>query len=137
MKEKFVYQMESDLAVEAFRDLLVRSTLGPRRPIDDTKRLALMLAHADLIVTARVSDGTLIGISRAITDFAFCCYLSDLAVDAAYQGRGIGRALIAETHERAGPGTTLYLVSAPAAETYYPHIGLTHVPACWKRSPSP
>lgn len=27
---------------------------------------------------------------RPVTDFSFCCYLSDLAVDAAYQSQGIG-----------------------------------------------
>lgn len=76
-------------------------------------------------------------ISRAITDYTFCCYLSDLAIDKVQQGRGIGRALIDETHRQAGLCTTLYLVSAPAAEGYYPHIGLAHVPSCWKRPPSP
>ena len=40
-----------------------------------------MLEHADIIVTARVT-GQLVGVSRAVTDFAFCTYLSDLAVDA-------------------------------------------------------
>jgi predicted N-acetyltransferase YhbS len=89
-----------------------------------------MLRHADLIVTAR--DGArLVGISRAITDFSYCCYLSDLAVDVAYQRQGIGRRLIAETHERAGKGASLILVSAPVAETYYPNIGMKHLKSCW------
>ena len=30
------------------------------------------------------------GVSRAITDFAYCTYLSDLAVDESYQKQGIG-----------------------------------------------
>jgi GNAT superfamily N-acetyltransferase len=90
-----------------------------------------MLVNADIIVTAR--DGArLVGVSRAITDFSYCCYLSDLAVDAAYQRRGIGKRLIEETRARAGDGATLILVAAPGAVTYYPHIGMEPVESCWR-----
>jgi GNAT superfamily N-acetyltransferase len=92
-----------------------------------------MLRQADLIVTAR-DAGRLVGISRAITDFSYCCYLSDLAVDAAYQRRGIGKRLIAQTHQAAGELTTLILLAAPAAESYYPRIGMQQHPSCWKLS---
>jgi hypothetical protein len=89
-----------------------------------------MLAHADIILTARVA-GQLVGVSRAITDYSFCTYLSDLAVDVAYQRRGIGRGLIHRTHEIAGLNTTLILLSAPKAREYYPHIGMTRHDSCW------
>ena len=81
-----VYAIETypELSVEAFIDVLRRSTLGERRPIDDPETIRGMLEHADIIVTARV-EGRLVGISRAITDFSYCTYLSDLAVDEAYQ----------------------------------------------------
>lgn len=90
----------------------------------------MMLRQADLIVTARL-EGRLIGISRAITDFSYCCYLSDLAVDVRYQHRGIGKRLIRETHIAAGMNTALILIAAPAAEGYYPKIGMKHVASCW------
>src|SRR5260221_105684 len=61
---------------------------------------------------------------RALTDYAYCCYLSDLAVDRDWQGRGIGRELIRRTHEIAGPQSMLLLTSAPDALRYYPHIGM-------------
>ena len=93
-----------------------------------------MLRNADLIITARFG-ALLVGISRAITDFSYCTYLSDLAVDTAYQRRGIGRELIRRTHETAGLHTTLILLSAPQAETYYPHIGLTKHASCWMIRP--
>jgi len=131
------YALEPALSVEAFIDVLQRSTLAERRPVDDAARIAGMLAQADLIVTARTAEGALVGVSRAITDFHFCCYLSDLAVDVACQGRGIGKRLITETHAAAGPQTTLYLVAAPKARTYYPHIGMTHHDACWSLPPVP
>lgn len=125
-----VYALEPDLSAEEFRAILIASTLGERRPIDDPGRLGRMLRQADLIVTAR--DGTrLVGISRAITDFSYCCYLSDLAVDVAYQRQGIGKRLIAETHKSAGELTSLILVAAPKAESYYPRIGMKQRPSCW------
>jgi ribosomal protein S18 acetylase RimI-like enzyme len=125
-----VYAFEPDLSAKEFRDVLVASTLGERRPVDDMERLERMLRQADIVATAR--DGErLVGISRAITDFAYCCYLSDLAVDVAYQHQGIGRRLIDETHKSAGKCTTLLLTAAPAAEAYYPKIGMEQRPSCW------
>ncbi len=126
------YAIESypELSVEAFIDVLRRSTLADRRPADDPEAIRGMLAHADLIVTARV-DGRLIGVSRAISDFSYCTYLSDLAVDEAFQRQGIGKELIRRTHEAAGRGTHLILLAAPRARDYYPHIGMTRHDSCW------
>lgn len=124
------YQLEPGLSADEFIDVLRRSTLAERRPVDDRERMNTMLRNADVIVTARV-DGKLVGIARAVTDFAYCTYLSDLAVDAGHQGQGIGRELIRRTHDAAGRQTTLVLVAAPKAETYYPHIGLTKHESCW------
>jgi predicted N-acetyltransferase YhbS len=127
---RIVYGLEPELSAQAFRDILVASTLAARRPANDLERLERMLRHADIILTAR-DEGRLVGVSRAVTDFAYCCYLSDLAVDVAYQRQGIGRRLIDATHARAGEYTTLILIAAPAAETYYPKIGLKQVASCW------
>ncbi|MEM0915896.1 MAG: GNAT family N-acetyltransferase [Planctomycetota bacterium] len=126
------YAVEPDLSADEFVDVLRRSTLAERRPVDQPDRIAAMLEHADVIVTARDADGLLIGVSRAISDFAYCTYLSDLAVDVAYQGQGIGRALIDRTHDAAGRSSSLILLSAPAAETYYPHIGMEKHESCWR-----
>jgi predicted N-acetyltransferase YhbS len=124
------FSIEPKLSAEEFQAILVASTLAERRPADDLSRLGRMLRHADLIVTARDS-GRLVGVSRAVTDFSYCCYLSDLAVDVHYQHQGIGRRLIEETHRAAGEETTLILVAAPDAEAYYPKIGMKHRPSCW------
>ena len=122
-----VYREESDLSVEEFIDVLRRSTLAERRPVDQPERIRRMLAHADIMLCAREPRGKLVGISRAITDFSYCCYLSDLAVDKTWHGHGIGRELIRKTHERAGLGATLILLSAPRSMSYYPHVGMTKV----------
>lgn len=130
--EDIEYALEPQLEAREFIDVLRRSTLAERRPVDHLPTIAGMLAHADIIATARSSSGLLVGISRAITDFNFCTYLSDLAVDEAYQGRGIGRELIRRTHLAAGLKTSLILLAAPKAETYYPHIGMLRHNSCWR-----
>lgn len=112
--------------------MLRRSTLGERRPVDDLERLSTMLENSNLIVTAREPvRGLLIGISRCVTDFAYCCYCSDLAVDEAVQRLGVGKELLRLTREAAGEQATLLLVAAPKAKDYYPHIGMAHVEACF------
>ena len=129
------YQLEPELSADEFIDVLIRSTLGERRPVDDCESIELMLKNADLIVTAR-SNGKLVGVSRAITDFVYCTYLSDLAVDEACQKQGIGRELIERTHKAAGLKTRLILISAPKARSYYPHIGMVPHDSCWMRDPA-
>lgn len=128
------YSQEPHLSADEFIDVLVRSTLAERRPVDERATIEGMLRNADLIVTAR-SNGVLVGVSRAITDFAFCTYLSDLAVDAAFQGQGIGRELIRQTHAAAGLQTRLILLAAPKAQSYYPHIGMQRHESCWQLPP--
>ncbi len=124
------YRLESDLSPDEFIDVLVRSTLAARRPVDDLETIRGMLRHADIILTARV-DRLLVGVSRAITDFSYCTYLSDLAVDERFQRRGIGKELIRRTHEAAGLRTTLILLAAPLARDYYPRLGMRPHDSCW------
>jgi predicted N-acetyltransferase YhbS len=124
------YRLEPDLSPAEFIDVLIRSTLAARRPVDQPEVIASMLTNADIVLTARV-EGRLIGVARAISDFAYCTYLSDLAVDVEHQGRRIGRELIRRTHEAAGLRTSLILLAAPKARTYYPHIGMKPHDSCW------
>lgn len=121
-----VYAREETLSAGEFVDVLERSGLAARRPVKNERRIAAMLKHANLIVTARDegAGNLLVGVSRCLTDFSFCCYCSDLAVDAAYQGRGVGAALLAESRKAAGDETFFFLLSAPAAMEYYPTIGM-------------
>ena len=124
------YAQQPRPTVVEFIDLLVRSTLAERRPIGCADTLRAMLDNADVVVTARDGD-RLVGISRALTDYSFCTYLSDLAVDRDYQRQGIGKELIRRTHEAAGRSTSLILLAAPRAVGYYPHIGMTRHESCW------
>jgi len=87
------YEIDRAITAAEFVDLLRRSTLAERRPVDDANCVKAMLQHANLLCSAW--DGpTLVGVARSVTDFAYCCYLSDLAVDQVYQKKGIGRELI-------------------------------------------
>jgi predicted N-acetyltransferase YhbS len=89
-----------------------------------------MIEHSNLIATAW--DGALlVGIARSVTDFHFCCYLSDLAVDVAYQRQGVGKQLIQITQDALGPRCTIILLAAPAAVDYYPHLGFERHDHAW------
>lgn len=124
------YHHDRYLTPAEFVDVLRRSTLAERRPVDDPETIAGMLAHADLTVTAW--DGErLVGVARSVTDFTYCCYLSDLAVDEAYQRQGIGVELIARTQALLGPRCKIILLAAPAAIDYYPRIGFSRHPSAW------
>jgi predicted N-acetyltransferase YhbS len=124
------YSVGDDLDLDAVIELYVASTLGQRRPVDDKLRMGEMLKNADIVVTAW--DGPLlVGIARSISDFSYITYLSDLAVRESHQRRGIGKELIRRTQALGGDRATLLLLSAPAAEQYYPKIGFTHHPQAW------
>jgi ribosomal protein S18 acetylase RimI-like enzyme len=123
------YKIENNLSPTEFRDVLIKSTLGERRPIDDMDRIIDMVKNADLIITAR-HNNLLVGVSRSVTDVVYCTYLSDLAVDEAYQKQGIGKELIRLTKQET-PKATLILLAAPDAVNYYPHIGMTQIDVCF------
>ncbi|MNQ22609.1 Acetyltransferase (GNAT) family protein [compost metagenome] len=95
---------------------------GIKRPTNDLARIARMFAAPSLLLSAWV-DNELVGLSRSLTDHAYCCYLSDLAVDKKYQGHGIGRELVQRTQAIIGDEVSLILLSAPDAMSYYPTLG--------------
>lgn len=114
----------TEQVIEVFR------SSGINRPTDDPDRIGQMLRHSNLTITAWHGD-QLAGLARSLTDFCFCCYLSDLAVRREFQHQGIGKKLIEMTRKQAGEQTTLLLLAAPAARDYYPHIGLEQHDACF------
>ena len=127
------YRIGNDLDLETVRELYRASTLAERRPVDDSERFAAMLRHANLVITAW-DGGALVGIARSVSDFSYVTYLSDLAVRVSHQRQGIGKELMRRT-QAAVPKATLLLLAAPAAESYYEHVGFTRHPQAWLLPP--
>ncbi len=123
------YQVENNISPNEFKELLIKSTLGERRPVDDFDRIKSMVKNANLIITAR-DENKLVGVARSVTDFVYCTYLSDLAVDDEYQKKGVGKELIRLTKKET-PNATVILLAAPKAVDYYPHIGMSKHNACF------
>lgn len=122
------YQVNHPVQAEEVADVFRDS--GIRRPFDDIERIKSMIDNANLIVAAR--DGQkLVGIARCLTDFRYCCYLSDLAVDKAYQHSGIGKELIQRVQGNLSEEVSLILLSAPGAMSYYPHVGFNKADNAW------
>lgn len=128
--DNITYRRDSELSVGQFAALLSKTSLGSRRPLEDADCLQGMLDHADLTITAWAGE-QLVGIARSVTDFHYACYLSDLAVDEAFQHHGIGVMLQRLTQQALGPKCTLILLAAPQAKDYYKHIGYDAHPRCW------
>lgn len=128
------YRVDPSISPGQFIDVLRRSTLSERRPVDSPDSIANMLKHANLLVTAWHAD-LLVGLARSLTDFSYCCYLSDLAVDLEFQKQGIGRELIRKTREQLGSNCTIILLAAPNASDYYPRIGFQPHSSAWLLRP--
>jgi predicted N-acetyltransferase YhbS len=122
------YRTNYPVSAEAVAQLFRQS--GIRRPVDDLDRIQQMVNHANLTITAWDGD-VMVGIGRALTDFSFCCYLSDLAVDKDYQRQGIGKTIVAKTQEILGDDVMLLILSAPEAMSYYPRIGFEKADNAW------
>ncbi|WNS42309.1 GNAT family N-acetyltransferase [Paenibacillus sp. MMS20-IR301] len=117
---EIIYKLDEIVTAEQVAELFRKS--GIKRPVDDSDRIQKMIQNADVIVSAWYED-KLVGIARAITDFSYCCYLSDLAVDKDYQQNGIGQRLVELTQEKLGDEVSLILLSSPTALEFYPRIG--------------
>lgn len=124
MEENIRYRTDivpdSELIINLYIDA------GLKRPVEDKSRMERIFNNSNLVITAWDND-RLIGLSRALTDCGYWCYLADLAVSLNYQKQGIGFRLIQETKIKAGQDCTLLLLSAPSALSYYKKIGLQHV----------
>lgn len=124
------YRKDAPLSLEQFTALYRESTLAERRPAERPDIMQQMMDNASVTITAWADD-ELVGISRTLTDFGYVAYLADLAVSVSHQGLGIGKQLIAETRAALGRECMIILLSAPAANEFYPHIGFSHHARAW------
>ena len=119
---EITYKVNVILLAEQVVELYDKS--GMPRPTKDNERIQKMFDNSNLVVTAWDND-KLVGVSRCITDWVWCCYLSDLAVDPGYRKSGIGKKLIELTKETVGEQSMILLLSVPTAMEYYPKVGFT------------
>lgn len=115
------------LEYDEYVDFLRRTDLGsqyPRKGFEE--RIPQLLKNIDICVTARNEDGLLIGICFGLTDFVYFLFLTDLGVDRAYSGQGIGRRMVEMTVEKAGgpEDITVTTISNENAIGFYDKIGL-------------
>ncbi|UOQ46799.1 GNAT family N-acetyltransferase [Gracilibacillus caseinilyticus] len=122
--DRIIYKSDALITPKHLAEVFEAS--GIRRPADDLDRLQRMLEHANILITAWDQE-MLVGVARGLTDFSYCCYLSDLAVDQAYQHRGIGKQLIEEVKQQINDQVALILLSAQNAMDYYPKVGFDQI----------
>lgn len=111
------YEIARSLDIEKIIEVFESS--GIARPTGDKERIESMFKNSNLIYFA-YANGELVGLARCVTDFSYCCYLSDLAVKKEYQKQGIGKGLIEKVREHIGEKVSLILLSASPAMNYYP-----------------
>lgn len=127
---QIIYKIQESIQAEQYIELLGKTSLGARRPIDDFERIQGVLAHSNLLITAWVNH-QLIGLARSVTDFYYCCYLSDLAIAEDFQKLGIGKKLVDLMLSALQPNCHLILLAAPQATGYYSKIGFQQHPSAW------
>jgi ribosomal protein S18 acetylase RimI-like enzyme len=130
------YSDDQPVDTDQFIALLNASGLAASRPIADRACVASMVLNADILITAWHGD-ELVGISRAVTDFTWCCHLSDIAVDAAWQRRGIGREMIARTCALLGDRCRLIVPADEGAGDYFAAAGFNPMGSVWVRAAAP
>jgi N-acetylglutamate synthase-like GNAT family acetyltransferase len=119
-------EYQHNLPLDPADVIRVFESSGITRPTKDVVRIARMFASSNLVISAW-SDGILVGVCRALTDYSYCCYLSDLAVDCNFQKSGIGKELIQRVRTVIGEEVALILLSSPGAMSFYPTAGFAKV----------
>ncbi|NJO87526.1 MAG: GNAT family N-acetyltransferase [Chloroflexia bacterium] len=112
--------------IEELIDLFNCSDYFPIEDKTDLGRIITMFKNSNIVITAW-ENRKLIGLSRALSDFSYCCYLSDLCVRNEYKRQGIGQKLVELTKEKAGNTCKLFLQSSPNAIAFYTKIGMKQI----------
>jgi hypothetical protein len=128
MRPTVVYKVNPEIPTAQVVEVYESS--GIRRPTNDPDRIQKMYANSNLVVSAWHGE-KLVGVGRALTDFSYCCYVSDLAVRKEYQNNGVGREILALLRQKAGPQCVFILRAAPSAKDYYPKIGMIALNDCF------
>ena len=118
---------EERISAEEYIDFLKRTDLGSQYPKERFEnRITKLVKTVSISLVARNECGTVVGVLFGLTDFAYWLYVTDLGVDRAYTGQGIGRRLMKTAHEIAGgeKNIAVYLIANENALGFYEKLGM-------------
>lgn len=119
--------LEERISAEEYIDFLKRTDLGSQYPKERFEnRIAKLVNNVSISLVARNESGAVVGVLFGLTDFAYWLYITDLGVDRAYTGQGIGRRLMKTAHEIAGgeKDIAVYLIANENAVGFYEKLGM-------------
>jgi predicted GNAT family acetyltransferase len=92
--------------------------LGEKKPDD------LSVSFSNSRFTCFVhDDNTLVGAGRALADGIDCSYICDVAVHPDYQGRGLGKEIVATLRDLSTGHRKIILYANPGREGFYKTLG--------------
>lgn len=119
--------IEERLSAEEFTDFLKRTDLGSQYPKERfAERISKLVNNATISLAARNNEGLIVGVLFGLTVYAYWLYVTDLGVDRAYEGQGIGRQLMKTAHDKAGgeKDIAVYLIANEKAIPFYEKLGM-------------
>ena len=119
--------LEERISVEEYIDFLKRTDLGSQYPKERFEgRIAKLVKNVSISLVARNEMGDVVGVLFGLTDFSYWLYVTDLGVDRAYTGQGIGRKLMKTALEIAGGerDIAVYLIANENAIGFYKKLGM-------------
>ncbi len=126
MNEKITILQER-VSAEEYIDFLKRTDLGSQYPKERFHdRIAKLVQTVSISLVARDENGTVVGVLFGLTDFAYWLYVTDLGIDRACTGQGLGRRLMKTAHEIAGgeKDIAVYLIANENAVGFYEKLGM-------------
>lgn len=126
MNEK-IEILEERISADEYIDFLKRTDLGSQYPKERfVDRIAKLVKSVSISLVARNECGTVVGVLFGLTDFSYWLFVTDLGVDRAYTGQGIGRQLMKTAHEIAGgeKNIAVYLIANEDAFGFYEKLGM-------------
>ena len=119
--------LEERISAEEYIDFLKRTDLGSQYPKERFReRIEKLVKTVSISLVARDECGMIVGVLFGLTDFAYWLYVTDLGVDRAYTGQGIGRQLMNTAHRSAGgeKDIAVYLIANENAIGFYEKLGM-------------
>lgn len=126
MSEKIQIE-EERISAEEYIDFLKRTDLGSQYPKERfAKRIAKLVNNVSISLVARNENGLIVGVLFGLTDYVYWLYVTDLGIDRAYEGQGIGRRLMKTALDKAGgeKDIAVYLIANENAVPFYEKLGM-------------